>query len=298
MDKKHLEELVSMPIGLELVDVIDGNKLYSSEKLKQAFINALSSTGRVSKYFEQIKTLTLKNKVIIPCYMSKNILKLVKHKFSNDIEKKSMAAFYHQGKIYVMLDNISSVGIANNDLIASTVIHECVHLYAYKMGKKFVTLFKRELERYYISYFSRLFSLNKKPDIMPVIFHLDNIWRDVLQKNNFGIVNKELMKYYKLLEKQTKQYTTLDENKYKETLNIFIIGCKFELTNFRSFIMLYRQYKFIFEPLHKAYQDAFGKRNTYTFLYQEIIDITEVISVLSEMDSSHPKIVKMFRDMA
>ena len=65
--------------------------------------------------------------------------------------------------------------------------------------------------------------------------------------------------------------------------------------NFNLFLKAYRKYIHIFGPLDRAYRDAFGKRNRYTTPYQELISLSEVICVLSEISPNNPRIKKGFQ---
>lgn len=300
MKDKHieeLEELFAIPIGLELEATVDGLKLYSSQRLKESFLKSLGSSGRVTKYFNQIEKLVLDKKILVPCYLSKNLYRLFKHKVFGSAEDKSALGFYHtvQKRVFILIDNnTSAVGTAKNDFIASTTIHECVHLYSDRMRSKFISLFKDELERYYISCFSAIFSLNKKPDVMPIINFLSKFEydRSIIKLNN------QLIEYYNLLEKQLKKHTVLKEVEFINRLKGLIVCVKLSLTDFSNFIRMYRYYRIFFESLDRSYKVAFGKRNTVTTPYQELSSASEIISVLSEIYPGHPKIVKMFKDMA
>ena len=173
MDDKHLEELFAPPIGLELEAVVDGQKLYSSQRLKEEFIKSMGASGRASHIFKQVEKLVMKKKLIVPCYLSKNMYRFFKHRLFGNPADKSILGFYHleQKKVFILIENtdinklgsgkgkgkiskfISKIptGTVNNDFLASTTMHECVHLYADRMQNKFTRLFNNELTRYYIS---------------------------------------------------------------------------------------------------------------------------------------------------
>ena len=296
MEDKYIEELFALPIGLELEASVDGQKFYSSQKLKESFLKSLGASGRVTKYYNQIEKLVIDKRLIVPCYLSKNMFRFFKHKMFGNPEDKSILGFYHlsQKRVFILIDNtISPFGTGKNDFLASTTIHECVHLYADRMKSRFLSTFKQELERYYISYFSRVFRLDKKIDVMPIVKFIS-----VFEYKRSNNLNKQLMSYYDLIVKYIKPYTTLDEKEFTNRLNALIVCIKLSLVNFPAFIRMFRQYKVLFEPLDRAYQEAFGTRNLYTTPYQELSSVSEVICVLSEMKPQYPKIVKMFKEMA
>jgi len=297
MDDKYLEELFALPIGLELEAIVDGVKYYSSQKLKESFMKSIGASGRASHLYKQIESLVMKKKLLVPCFLSKNMFKYLKHKMFGKVEDTSFAGFYllTQKRVFIIIDNNTTiVGTAKNDLIASTVMHECVHLYADRMRTNFLKTFFPELERYYISYFSRVFQTSKKPDVTETIKFLSKF---EYNKDSQSI-NKVLVEYYYMLEKVLKPISGLDERTFILTLQGLIVSIKLSLMQFDVFVRMYRQYINILGPLDRAYQEAFGKRNTFTTPYQELSSVSEVICVLSEMNPSHPKIKKMFKDMA
>jgi len=296
MDDKHLEELFAPPIGLELEAVVDGQKFYSSQKLKEAFIKCMGASGRASHIFKQVEKLVMKKKLIVPCYLSKNMYYLFKHKLFSGSDDKSILVFYHtkQKRVFILIDNsVTPIGTANDDFIASTTMHECVHLYADRMKGKFLKTFKQELDRFYISYFSRLFQLKTKPDVSKVIKFIS-----MFEYNRSEQTNKKLATYYYLLEKTLKPHSKLDEKDFVAALQAYIVSIKLSLMNFTTFVRMYRDYKVIYGPIDRAYLEAFGKRNTFTTPYQELSSVSEVICVLSEMRPTYPKLKKMFKDMA
>ena len=296
MDDKYLEELFALPIGLELEAVVDGQKFYSSQKLKEAYLKSMGASGRASQIFKQVESLVMKKRLIVPCYLSKNMFRLFVHKVMGAKEDKSILAFYHmkQKRVFILIDNnVTPIGTAQNDFIASTTMHECVHLYAHRMKGKFLKMFKQELDRFYISYFSRVFQLKTKPDVTNVIKFISGF-----EYKRAEQINKQLASYYYLLEKTLKSHTQLNEKDFVHNLQGYIVSIKLSLMNFTTFVRMYRQYKAIYGPLDRAYQEAFGKRNTFTTPYQELASVSEVICVLSEMRPTHPKIKKMFKAMA
>ncbi len=296
MDDKYLEELFALPIGLELETTVDGQKFYSSQKLKEAYLKSMGSSGRASQIFKQVESLVMKKRLIVPCYLSKNMFRFFVHKIIGRKENKSILAFYHikQRRVFILIDNnVSPVGTAQNDFIASTTMHECVHLYAHRMKDKFLKTFKEELDRFYISYFSRVFQLKTKPDVTNVVKFISGF-----EYQRSEQINKQLASYYYLLEKTLKSHTQLNEKDFVQMLQAYIVSIKLSLMNFTTFVRMFRQYKAIYGPLDRAYREAFGKRNTFTTSYQELASVSEVVSVLSEMRPTHPKIKKMFKEMA
>jgi len=296
MDEKHLKELFAVPIGLELEATVDGQKFYSSEGLRKAFMKSMGAAGRATGIYKQVETLVMKKKLIVPCYLSKNMFRFFKHKMFGNPADKDMLGFYHmkQKRVFILVDNNTNfIGTAKDDELASTTMHECVHLYADRARGKFLKTFMPELERFYISAFSRMFRLKTKPDVKPIIKFLAKY-----EYNRGYQLNKQLTKYYYLLEKQLKPHSELSDDNFRILLTKLIVAVKLSMVQFDQFIRVYRQNIDIFGPLDRAYKDSFGKVNNVAGVYQELSSISEVICVLTEIYPTHPKIKKIFKDMA
>jgi len=296
MDDKYIEELFAVPIGLEVEATVDGQKFYSSDGLRKSFMKAMGASSITSGIYNQIDTLVTKKKLLVPCYLSKNMFRFFTHKIWGRPEDKDILGFYHmkQKRVFILIDNnVNYIGTAKNDEMASTVMHECVHLYADRLKGKFLSTFKQELDRFYISYFTRVFKLKKKPNVTNIIKFLSKF--EYSRDEN---LNKQLTTYYYLMEKELKPYTEMSDEDFTKLLTRIIVSIKLSLVKFPTFLRMYRTNIDIYGPLDRAYQEAFGKKNTYTGVFQELSSISEVICVLSEMRSSYPKIKKMFKDMA
>ena len=111
-------------------------------------------------------------------------------------------------------------------------------------------------------------------------------------------MNKNLTKYYKLLEKILMPHSQMDPNTFRSTLTDLIVIVKIYLMNFDAFARMYRQYMHVLGPLDRAYRDAFSKKNSYTTPYQELSAPSEIISVFSEMKPTNSKIKRMFKELS
>ncbi len=293
MNQQNLDEFFSPPIGLEEVDNIYGFRVYSSDRLVKAYLSAIKRSGRGNPVYGPIEDL-VKKKKITPIYQIKGILKFFKHKMFGNPEDKAILGFYHMGikRVYIMIDNsISILGHAKNDDIATTTIHECQHLFADMSRPKFMSIFNEEIERYYISAFSRIFDLNQIPkkEITNIIKFISTFEGEGLKK-----VKQKMGAYKKVLE-SLKKYSILNDQEFYKRLNDITMLIEMFTTRFDMFLKVYRKYRHIFGPLDNAYRDAFGKRNIYTTPYQELISVSEVICVLSEIRPGHPKIKQVFK---
>ena len=109
MDDKHLEELFALPISTNVEATVDGQKFYSSESLKKAFLKSIGASGGSAQIYKPIEKLVMKRKVVVPCFLSKNMFRFFTHKMFGSPADKSVLAFYHmaQKRVFVLIDNIA-----------------------------------------------------------------------------------------------------------------------------------------------------------------------------------------------
>lgn len=291
--KKNIQELFSLPTGLKQVAYIEGMKLYSSEKLKKAFLFSFSKSGRGKPIYSSIEKM-VNNGLITPCYLSKNLYRLFKHKMTGGDKKATMGFYFlNDKKVYVLIDNnINAFGTASNDLIVSTTMHECMHLCAGRFRSKFLPLFKPVLKKFYENAFTGIFKLNSPLNTEKIINFIVRFENDTPK-----VINKELSAYFRLLEKEMKDITSLNEKNFRKVLTDYIVSIKISMASFPVFAKVYRNYVHVFGPLHNSYEQTFGKRNIYTTVFQELYSPSEVICVLSEMAPTTSIIRKAFKLM-
>lgn len=289
----ELQELVSMPISLKLETIIDGTKFYSSDSLKQKFIMAFEKSSKGKNVSNEIRSLVQKN-LILPCYKSKNLFSFIKKKLSSNVEKYILG-FYHidEKKVIVLIENsISIIGTAANNDLASTTIHECMHLIAGRNLSKFIQVFIRYLRSYYSEFIKDYFKVEnvsqKKIDEM-----IKYIIR--FERKGFRYANKELGNYFRLIESLFKNDTLLEAQDFQSRLTSMIIALKLFIVHMPSLMKNSRQYSMLFTSLNQAYFNAFRKKNDYTTPIQELISVSEIACVFSEMDPQNSVIKRLFK---
>jgi hypothetical protein len=286
-----LREFFSTPTGLEPEITISGTTFYSSQRLKDSFIVAFGKSSKGKHVYSEISTLVQKG-IILPCYRSKNVLSFIKNKLTQSPDKYILA-FYNlqERKVVVLIDNsISLIGTSSNNELASTTLHECMHLVAGISLSKFVQIFKPYLETYYSSFFGNYLSLKETPkkEIGEVIKFISKY-----EKNGPIYANKDLSNYFKFLYELFKSSTNLDDNTLQVRLTNYIVAVKLFIVSMPTLFKNKSKFEMIFTSLDNAYQESFGKRNTYTTPIQESISLSEVACVLAEMRSTDPVIKKL-----
>jgi len=291
----QLQELFSIPRGLEPAYQMDNLTFYSSDKLKKNFVIAFMKSSRGKHVAKQIDSLVQKD-IIIPCYKSKNILSFIKHKLTSD--NKYIMAFYavEDKKVVVIIDNSSTIfGTSSNNELTSTTMHECMHLIAGRNLSKFVQVFKQNLINYYSAFYSDYFeieNINKKKIEEIIRFMIP------LEKRGPEYANSKLAQYYRLIEQLFQGDSKLDVGEFKARLTNMIVAAKLFVLSMNSLMKNARKFSMVFTSLNRAYQQAFGEKNKYTTPIQELISMSEVACVLSEMKPLDSSIKKLFQIIA
>lgn len=285
-------ELFALPVGLYPAYKVDGQTFYSSDKLKQSFLVAISKSSRLKQVSQSIQKLVNRN-VIIPCFKSKNLFSFIRYKFSRDPDK-NVVAFYlpNDKKVLVIIDNdMSLFGTSVDDELALTTLHECMHLIAGSKYSSFVKIFRPYLSEFYKNFFEDYFmsSIDKK-SVSNIMLYISR-----LERNGFRNVNKQLEEYYYLLEKTLFNKTKLSEKDFKSRLTLLIVAIKLLVTNITVLLRNYRSFVMIFTSLNNSYKKSFGKRNLQTVPIQETITLSEVAAIFSEIRPTDPVIKRLFK---
>ncbi|MFW9871847.1 MAG: hypothetical protein ACFFG0_02010 [Candidatus Thorarchaeota archaeon] len=291
-----IQELFSAPTGLEAEITISGTTFYSSKRLKDNFIVAFGKSSKGKHVYPEISNL-IKKGLVIPCYKSKNLLSFIKNKLTQSPDKYILA-FYNidERKVIVLIDNnISLFGTSSNNSLASTTLHECMHLVAGSNISKFVQTFKSYLIKYYSTFFEDYLSLKEvsKKDIENVIIYLAKY-----EKRGPKYANRDLANYFRFLYENFKTSTMLDERTLQVRLTNYIVAAKLFIVNPQTLFKSSSKFEMIFTSLNRAYQKSFGKSNKYTTPIQEVISLSEVACVLSEMRPKDPIIKKLLKIVA
>lgn len=160
----YLEEVWGVyPVGLEKVDQIEDVKLYSSQKLVEKIIKAISQ--QIPEVQNSISAL-IKNQIIMPVFLSKGSISLFVHKaFAEPIDKGILGFFEpEKNRIFIILDNNSNfLSYSSNKRLTEVVIHECMHYAMQNYKNQTYNQFKEELIIYYSTFFKKYYNLSDAP---------------------------------------------------------------------------------------------------------------------------------------
>lgn len=289
---KQISELFAAPIGIKPAYETFGTTFYSSDKLKENFILAFYKSSKGKKVADQVKNLVEKG-IIIPCFRSKNVLSFIKTKLTKNADKY-IAAFYNidDKKVIVLIDNNSTIfGTASNNTLVSTTMHECMHLAAGRNLNEFLGVFGNYLRKYYSNFFMDYLDLKNvnSKDIDKIILYLKDC-----EKRGPLYANKNLATFYRLLEESFINYTNLDIRDFKDRLTSLVVACKLFVLSMSTLIQKASNFSMLFTALNRSYAQSFGDNNIYTMPIQELIGISEVACVFSEMKSNDSVVTKIF----
>lgn len=282
-------ELFAPTFGIEKVGVVDGKEFFSSPALIEKYIEAMEKCQISKPAAPMIKKLVEK-KVINPCYHSKAVASFIKFKINATPMEKSLCAFLdlRQGKIWIFMDaNTNFIGFAPSKWLAVITLHEAIHLYATKKKKAFLSLFKRELDAYYINFFHLVFQLKKgtRFDVHKIVTFIFNNYEMSKSKT----IN--LQKYYLRLKKEFEDKTTLDPEEFEKILIDYMVILKLYFTAPKTFFSIRRRFQHVLYPLDQAYDLTYGRRALSNISFQELFLPSEVIAVSSEI-VQNPKLYK------
>ena len=282
-NQKTLQELWVLPRNMKTLPYkFHGRALYSSDKLKLKFFEAMLKTDW-GKYHAKNFQRLIKQNYIVPTLMVHGIRNFLKRKFKSEdkIEgrdwTKDVQGVYssEHEKVFVFIDNESSwYGHASNKILVKTTLHETMHLSAAKNNAGFLRVMKPTLEKFYEEYYKDIFSC-RKVDVTKII--------QAMHKGE-GRFSKNLHNnFMKAVVDATQNETKLDEATYEEIMrDLYFITGYFPWSP-ELLARYYPRYYHMFGPINRAYRKTFGEKNVYTSPAQELWALSEVAAVMVEL---------------
>jgi hypothetical protein len=277
MEQQTLQELWALPRNMEPLPYdFHGKKLYSSDKLKLKFFEAVLATEWGKYHAQNLKRL-VQDGYIVPALMTKNLIGFLAKKFLSKDWSKNVQGLYSSDldKVLVFIDNNSTwMGLSSNKTLVKTTLHETMHLSASKNKPGFFKVMKTTFEKYYGSYYEDIFSCDSinTDQILKVMYKLEGIWSPSLHKQLIDAIVKAV-----------KPTTDLSDEEYEHILQDVFTATRVLPTNPNLIMRFYPRYYHLFGPLNKAYLETFKERNSYTSPVQELWALSEVAAVMVEL---------------
>ena len=283
-----LTELFVLPIGLKKIDSIDGIKLYTSDNLKEKYLQIIQTEN--SELEKEINSLVNKN-VIIPCFMNRGLLRFIGYKLSGYSPNKYISAFIEKKKIYILIDNNVNILSKTNDLeLTKTTVHECVHYVSQESPNSFLNIFNDELNSFYSELYFEMFRLSNKIDSLEIVKFIFNNFeleerRDLSQK---------FIELYRILQNTFREKSLLDSIEFEKILTEYISTARIFILSPEAFMKIYKTKINILRKIAISYKKAFGLK-IVNVPGQELVYPSEPISVFLENNLKNTKIIQMFK---
>jgi len=289
-----LNELFSLPISAQPVANIGGQKLYSSSSLPPKYVEAMREQPRTKAIGDRISDLVDSGKVV-PCWLSKGIYRLIKHKVFGESERHIMG-FYtpEHHKIFLLMDNNITFGYASNQQLANLTLHEGMHMAAASMKKGFLNLFRSELTSYYSQMYKEMFAIEKAIDTKEI----QDIYTYLFLKfehSKSGSVLSFIKSYFEKLRDTFSKYVSNKsefEQKLRDMITFMTIYLKGDVG---PLIAAIPQYKHVVMPMYNAYSKGLGAKRVNSICIQELMIPSEVLCIYSEFTKNLGKIHSAFK---
>lgn len=298
MHNKNLSELFTIPKGnLEIAGEFYGNKVYTSDKLKKSYVEAMSQSSKGGPVFKKIEELIEKS-IIIPAYKTKSILKSL-------FKLQPVSLFGIMGcavpslkKIYIFVEEGTNIfSFASNEALASVTIHEMIHFVSIINNKFFYKNFLEEFKKFYSFYFCRVFGCDenkiKKEDLEKLCEFIYNIEKGKYKTFVF------LKEYETLMKKTFKKHSGLNEEVFDKISHNFVVSIytimKADSEGAGNLISrITYHFREIYYPLYVTYKQVFAADliAEHQLAYQELFTPSEIICTLTLVKSIPSKVYK------
>jgi len=279
----YLEEAWGiLPKSLSVVDTLEGQKLYSSEAVRQKFISAISNQKILAPVSDKIANL-INRQIIVPCFASGNLIKFMAHKFFSDQMSKSILGFYfsERNMIYILLDNHTKFAFfMSNKALSSVTLHELMHYASWNLKTRFFSLHKDTFRKYFRTFYKLQFNINVPDKIIDeiVLFVLKNFEYPKQHSPNFLARLADLM-YVRF------EGAISNDDERDEMVRHTLAAVKLFLVNPNSFIQSIQSgdevVSTVVANLHKSYK-VLNIRDPKSLTIQELIYPSEIICIQSQ----------------
>jgi hypothetical protein len=289
LSKTHnsLQEVFALPVGLTEVAKLDGLSLYSSAKLQEKYLAALSMSGRTKDLVDKFEIL-VKNKDIIPCFLGKGFGHFIFWKIFAPLGDRSIMGFYDPGttnKIYLLIDNNSNIfGFTSNETLALLTIHEMCHKFAHDSPSQFLSRYRPELTKFYKYYWCEVFQVKEDKLSDSAVFELVTSLFKKCESGNHDlpVLYDNFKTFVNQLAEILSKLSTLNETEFTEVKDKYILCIKVFMKNLNDFINNISKFRQILAPLYTAYKYGLDAKNLQTLAVQELLYPSEVLAVYSE----------------
>lgn len=275
------QELFALPIAPKKVATLQGMDLYSSDSLKDKYINAMYNISKVKPVAKDIERLIHQNK-IVPCWINRGIFRLAIFKKLAPYSSQGIAGFFtpKTKQVFILMDNNIKWGFAKDKWLSSLMLHEMMHMASDKFRNQFIKTFWTELLSYYASMYADIF----KTKGYNIVEETKLLIRFLFKNFEFGNHSSSTVKkYVDLVNSNFRKKSTMTETEFSIVLADFYNYIKLYFADLNQLFSQLRNYTHIYSGLKKGYTQGLGISNNESFCSQELFYPSEVIAMQIEL---------------
>lgn len=257
-----------------------GQTLYTSKPLKE-------NVKKVSKKYmpNNVSKIVIKlvdDGKIIPVFKSKSIIDYI-FRQRKKLKNHSLATTLN-GKVYIFIETMYSIlklSSINEKTLSKIILHEIIHMAEHIKPKRFFSINYKYYIEFYKEFFSTYLYVKEVKDVIVI-----DILKRMTALRKKGIVN--FYKIYHPTFQSLQKDSDIDQKEFTEAFDIFI---NFLDDMYSGFVKNVDGH--IWEASQAAYLKLAGG-NSET-IGQEFWSPSEIICVISEINSKHPSIINSIK---
>jgi hypothetical protein len=280
------QELFALPFAPEKVATLNGMELYSSENLREKYINAMYKISKVKPVAPDIERLIEQGKVV-PCWINKGIFRLAIFKKLAPYSDQGIAGFFtpKSKQVFILMDNNIKWGFAKDKVLSNLMLHELMHMASDKFKNQFIGMFFGEFVKYYNALFSEIFKTGENNITNETKMITRYLFKNFEYKDS---TSSEIEKYVKLVNTSFRAKSSLSETEFTRVLTDFYHYIKLYFKDLNSLHQQIRKFSHIYSGLTKGYTNGLDVINNMSFCSQELFYPSEIIAMYIELYKGSP----------
>jgi len=280
------QELFALPIFPKKVATLHGMDLYSSESLRNKYINAMYNISKVKPVAADIERLVTSGKVV-PCWINKGIFRLAIFKKLAPYSDQGIAGFFtpKSKQVFILMDNNIKWGFAKDKFLSDLMLHELMHMASDKFRNGFIKMFWDLLLKYYVACFEEIFKTQNQNIENECKLIIRFLFKNYEYKE---FTSSTLEKYLQLVSSNFRKKSNMSENEFNSVLTDFYHYIKLYFKDLNSLFSQIRKFTHIYRGLTKGYSSGLGVNNNMSFCSQELFFPSEVIAMYIELYKGSP----------
>jgi len=280
------QELFALPIAPKKVATLQGMDLYSSDNLKNKYINAMYNISKVKPVASDIERLVNNNK-IVPCWINRGIFRLAIFKKLAPYSDQGIAGFYtpKTKQIYILMDNNIKWGFAKDKWLSNLMLHEMMHMASDKFKNNFIKIFWNEFVKYYTALYAEIFKTKGSNITEESKLLIRFLFKNFEFKQH---TSKTIKVYLDLINRNLRKKSTLNDDEFSSVLADFYHYIKLYFSDLNSLFNQLRKFTHIYAGFNKGYENGLKVTNNLSFCSQELFYPSEVTAMYIELYQGIP----------